>query len=718
MKCARSPQVSGLSPTACEATCSKPLASQRRSALPKSVRLATRELTASSSLSGCSRNALFRASMASSARRGSHTTCMANVVNTTTLDVKSETIPEPEQATKGKKGKKGSSKKQSDSTGASSISSGVRLEGISKAFKNVEILKDVSWECKKGERVGLVGNNGCGKTTQLQIIIGKMQADSGNVIMAPRAEVAYLTQEFEVVMQRTVREEFMSVYAKQQKIQQEMEETEAAIGGCLEDMDRMQELLDKLDKLQQQANNTDMYSMDKSIDGMMGSLGFTEDDNDRLVASFSGGWQMRMSLGKILLQKPDLLLLDEPTNHLDLDTVEWLETYLKSQEVPMVIVSHDRAFLDQLCTKIVETERGVAKTWKGNYSDFVSQKNTWVTQQMTKWERQQKELAATADMINRLSGGGQAGRAEAAKKALEKMKSEGEMIEKPFIQKKRMYRFPQSEKSGRVVARVENMSHNYGNKVLFEDANLLVEAGERIAIVGPNGCGKSTFLRLLLNNEKPNSGILELGEHNIVPIYFEQNQAEALDPSETVLATLEHAAPREPAHKLKALLGRFQFQGDMIHKRVEFLSGGEKARVALAKFMVTPATLMVLDEPTNHLDIQSKEMLEEAVKHFEGTVIAVSHDRYFLREIATRVIDVKEGQFKTYEGDYQYFLESNEEAAAKEERFNAKEEEVRKDNIKAKSKMSKAEKMKLKKEKARDFGGGPVKKPKNAGRWN
>lgn len=617
-------------------------------------------------------------------------------------------------------GRKKKGKKGEDMTGASSVTSGVRVEGLKKTFKNVDVLKDVSWECKEGERVGLVGNNGAGKTTQLQIITGALEADAGTVLLPRRAKVAYLTQEFEVVESRTVREEFMTVFGEQVQIQKDLELWEGKLANCGDDMELMQEAIEQLTKLQNKADTMENAAeMDKFIDQMMGSLGFTEEDNDRLVASYSGGWKMRMSLGKILLQEPDLLLLDEPTNHLDLDTVEWLENYLKQQTVPMVIVSHDRAFLDQLCTKIVETERGVAKTWRGNYSKYLAQKETEVTAQMAAWERQQKELQRQTEMINRLSGGGQAGRAEAAKKAMEKMRSEGLMVEKPFIHKKRSFTFPSVGRSGRIVAECEGLTHSYGAKNLFNDANLLVEAGERVAFVGPNGCGKSTFLRFLLDQERPDTGRVHLGTHKVIPNFFSQNQAEALDPERSIIETLEMSGTDKPLSELKALLGRFMFQGDRIHTKVGFLSGGEKARVALALFLVTPATLLVLDEPTNHLDIMSKEMLEEAVKAFEGTVLAVSHDRYFLRQIATRVVDVKDGKFCAYEGDYQYFLESNEDAAEKEEKFAEKEAEVAKDNVKAKSKMSKAEKAKAKKEKAKQFGQAKKgSKKKNAQRWN
>jgi ATPase subunit of ABC transporter with duplicated ATPase domains len=470
-------------------------------------------------------------------------------------------------------------------------------------------------------------------------------------------------------------------------------------------MDRMASLLDELNDLQKRADRANVYSLQARIDKMMPTLGFDpERDSDRLVASFSGGWQMRMGLGKILLSEPDLLLLDEPTNHLDVETIQWLEGYLKSVDVPMVIVSHDREFLDQLCTKIVEVERGVATVYAGNYGDYKRQKATAVAAAMAAYERQQKEIERQTELILRLSGTGQAGRAEAAKKALEKIQSEEQLLEKPWMEKRRPFRFPEPPRSGRIVARCEGLCHGYSNRILFENFDMLVERGERLALIGPNGCGKSTFLRLLVGAERPLAGAAALGDHSVVVNYFEQNQAEALDLEKTVLSTLEQAAGEDmSAADIKSLLGKMGFKGDAQHRKVEFLSGGEKARLALAKFMVTPASLLLLDEPTNHLDIPSKEMLEEALVEFPGTVLAVSHDRYFLRKIATRVLEIADGEVDDYSGDYDYFLSKNEDEAARAAVAEEKASEVAKSQIVAKSKMSRAEKEKAKKEKAKAF---------------
>merc|ERR1719311_480655 len=312
----------------------------------------------------------------------------------------------------------------------------------------------------------------------------------------------------------------------------------------------------------------DVAKIDTAIDRMMPSLGFKPEDSDRPVASFSGGWQMRMALGKILLQDPDLLLLDEPTNHLDLETVAWLEEYLKGQEAPMVVVSHDREFLDNICTKIVETERGTATTYPGNYTDYVARKAEGIQAQKTAHERQQKEIARQVEMAQRLQGGGQAGRAEAAKKALAKLREEGTFIEKPFEFKKRPFSFPAGERCGQVVARLKGVTHGYGGRELFRDADLELDKGNRVALLGPNGAGKSTLLRLMMGTEEPLKGEARLGEHNIVPNYFTQNQAEDLDLGLTALETLVQAAPDAKLDDIKALLGRMLFSGSGMERKV------------------------------------------------------------------------------------------------------------------------------------------------------
>ncbi|KAJ8765654.1 hypothetical protein K2173_014776 [Erythroxylum novogranatense] len=608
--------------------------------------------------------------------------------------------------------------KQSNS-GASGISSGVKLENISKSYKGVTVLKDVSWEVKKGEKVGLVGVNGAGKTTQLRIITGQEEPDSGNVIKAkPNMKVAFLSQEFEVSMSRTVKEEFMSAFEEEMEIAGKLEKVQKAIEGAVEDLDLMGRLLDEFDLLQKRAQAVDLDLIDAKISKLMPELGFSPEDSERLVASFSSGWQMRISLGKILLQDPDLLLLDEPTNHLDLDTIEWLESYLQKQDVPMVIISHDRAFLDQLCTKIVETDMGVSRTYEGNYSQYIVSKATWIEAQYAAWEKQQKEIEHTRDLISRLGAGANSGRASSAEKKLERLQEE-DQIEKPFQRKQMKIRFPERGRSGRSVVAIRNLNFTYGDKVLFNRTNLTIERGEKIAIIGPNGCGKSTLLKLIMGMEKPTAGEIVLGEHNVLPNYFEQNQAEALDLEKTVIETVVEAAQDWRLDDIKGLLGRCNFKAEMLDRKVSLLSGGEKARLAFCTFMVKPSTLLVLDEPTNHLDIPSKEMLEEAITEYKGTVITISHDRYFIKQIVNRVVEVKDCRLQDYAGDYNYYLEKNLDAREKELEREAELEE-KAPKVKAKSKMSKAEKEARKKQKMQAFQAAKQKSKglKNSKRWN
>ncbi|KAI3978445.1 hypothetical protein MKX01_015620 [Papaver californicum] len=587
--------------------------------------------------------------------------------------------------------------------GASSVSSGVRLENVTKGYKGVTILKDVNWEVKKGEKVGLVGVNGAGKTTQLRIITGQEEPDSGTVIKAkPNMRISFLSQEFEVSLSRTVKEEFMSAFKEEMEIAERLEKVQKALESSIEDLGLMGRLLDELDLLQRRAQAIDLNVVEVKINKMMPELGFAPEDSDRLVASFSSGWQMRISLGKILLQDPDLLLLDEPTNHLDLDTIEWLEGYLNKQDVPMVIISHDRAFLDQLCTKIVETDMGEA----------------WIEAQNAAWEKQQKQIDHTKDIIHRLGAGANAGRASTAEKKLEKLQEE-EQIEKPFQRKQMKIRFPERGRSGQEVVAVKSLQFGFEEKMLFDRANLTIQRGEKVAILGPNGCGKSTLLKLIMGLEKPEGGVVEIGEHNILLNYFEQNQAEALDLDKTVLETVEEAAEDWRLDDIKGLLGRCNFKSDMLDRKVSFLSGGEKARLAFCKFMVKPSTLLVLDEPTNHLDIPSKEMLEEAISEYKGTVITVSHDRYFIKQIVNRVVEVKDRNLQDYAGDYNYYLEKNLDARDKALEREAELDE-KAPKVKAKTKMSKAEKEAQKKQKRMAFQNAKAKSKgsKNSKRWN
>ncbi|ERN41669.1 ATPase component of ABC transporter with duplicated ATPase domain protein [Rubidibacter lacunae KORDI 51-2] len=533
----------------------------------------------------------------------------------------------------------------------------IRLENVSKIYPTGEVLRDVNWEVKAGDRVGLVGVNGAGKTTQLKIVMGVEEPTTGQVVRPASLRIAHLNQEFDVEPGRTTHEELWTVFTEANRVQHELARVQGAMASAAPD--ELERLIHELDRLQHQFESLDGYGLDARVSRLLADIGFEPDDSQALVSSFSGGWQMRMCLGKTILQAPDVLLLDEPTNHLDLETIEWLEGYLKQLSLPMVIVSHDREFLDRICTQIVETERGVSTTYLGNYSSYLEQKQLNREAQLSAYERQQSEIAKQQAFVERFRASAtRSTQAKSREKQLEKI----ERIEAPDGDVKVLnFRFPPAPRSGLEVVKVEDLTYEIGDKVLFLGANLFVERGDRIAFLGPNGAGKSTLLRLIVGIEQPTDGTVALGAHTVIPGYFEQNQSEALDLDLTVLQTLQDAAPDWKYEDLRAMLGKFLFSGDTVAKPVAALSGGEKARLALAKMLLTPVNLLVLDEPTNHLDIPAKETLENALQMYEGTALIVSHDRYFISKVANKIVEIRDGELVVYKGDYHYYLEKVEQ---------------------------------------------------------
>ncbi len=539
----------------------------------------------------------------------------------------------------------------------------LRLEHISKIYPTGEVLKDINWEVKPGDRIGLVGVNGAGKSTQLKIIAGKTEPTSGEIIRPASLHIAYLSQEFEVDNLHTVKEELWQAFGEANDVHVAL----SAVHHQLESAtpEELDKLLNKMDKLQRQYEGLNGYALEAEIDKILPEMGFEAEDADRLVSAFSGGWQMRMSLAKILLQSPDLLLLDEPTNHLDLETIEWLENYLRKLETPMVIVSHDREFLDRLCNQIVETERGVSTSYLGNYTAYLNQKAENEMALLGAFERQQKELEKQQAFVEKFRASAtRSTQAKSREKQLDKI----ERIEAPLSSGRTLhFRFPPAPRSGREVVDIKNLVHTYGDKILFLGADLLIEKGDRIAFLGPNGSGKSTLLKMIMGVETPTEGSLSLGQHQVLPSYFEQNQAEALDLSKTVMFTIHDEVPEWSNEEVRTLLGRFLFSGDTVFKKVESLSGGEKARLALAKMLLQPFNLLILDEPTNHLDIPAKEMLEDALKNYDGTALVVSHDRFFISQVANKIVEIRDGEFRVYAGDYHYYLDKLEEEKASDQ---------------------------------------------------
>ena len=545
----------------------------------------------------------------------------------------------------------------------------LRLERISKIYPNSEVLRDVTWEVKQGDRIGLVGVNGAGKSTQLKIIAGLEEPTTGQVMRQGEVRIAFLKQEFDVDLNRSVREELFqafaeaaSVLSKQRLVEKAMESQQA-----LNDPDYLDGLIKDLGNLQNQFEAIHGYELEAQIDKLLPSIGFSLKDADQLVSDYSGGWQMRIALGKILLQEPDLLLLDEPTNHLDLETIEWLENYLTNQSAAIVVISHDRAFLDKVCTQIVNTDRGISRYYTGNYTSYLEQERIEKQATQAAFNRQQKEISSQQAYIDRFrASASRSTQAKSREKLLEKI----ERVEAPLDSVSHtIFQFPPAPRSGKEVVLINDLTHSYGEKIIFLGANLEVEPGDRIAFVGPNGSGKSTLLRFILGLETPDDGLVKIGEHNILPAYFAQNQAEALDLTKTVIDTMFEAVPDWSQTEIRSLLGSFSLRNESVFKLVSNLSGGEKARLALALMLVKPCNLLVLDEPTNHLDIPAKQMLENAILKYDGAALLVSHDRYFISRVANKIVEIKDGELILYKGDYNYFQEKKKEqliAAQKE----------------------------------------------------
>ena len=540
----------------------------------------------------------------------------------------------------------------------------LRLERVSKIYPNGEVLKDITWEIKPGDRIGLVGVNGAGKSTQLKIIAGLEEVTSGRIFKQGAPRIAYLQQEFDVDPLRTVREELFQAFHEAAKVINKMKLVENDMNSqkAQEDSNYLNNLVEDLGSLQSKFEFLNGYELEARIEKLLPSIGFQSNQAYQLVGEYSGGWQMRIALGKILLQDPDILLLDEPTNHLDLETIKWLENYLLEQSSAMILISHDRAFLDRICTQIVYTDRGIARTYKGNYSSFVEQQKVEREVKQSAYQRQQKDLLSQQKYIDRFRASAtRSTQAKSREKLLEKV----EKIDSPDSDLRSIqFSFPVPPRSGKEVLSINDLCHGYGDNILFLGANLELERGDKIAFLGPNGSGKSSLLRLILGLERPADGIVKLGTHNVIPAYFAQNQAEALDLNKIVIDTIFDIVPDWTQTKVRSLLGNFCLSNEAVFKLVGQLSGGEKARLALASMLLRPFNLLVLDEPTNHLDIPAKQMLEDAIIDYDGAALIVSHDRYFISRVANKIVEIRDGQLILYKGDYSYYLDKKQQEAS------------------------------------------------------
>ncbi len=535
----------------------------------------------------------------------------------------------------------------------------IRFEGVSKIYSTDIVLKNITWEIKKGEKVGLVGSNGAGKSTQFKILIGEEDQTSGTIIKEGNPKIAHLKQELDCNLNCSVREELESSFKDIQIVAIKLLEIENKMKllDINKHSDELEKLVNQLAKYQAKFEALGGYKMQSDVEKILPKLGFSIQDADKLVGNFSGGWQMKVALGKIILQDPDLLLLDEPTNHLDLDTIFWLEEYLSSLKIAIIIISHDRYFLDKLCKKIIFIDRGISEIYNGNYSFFVEQKSLNEESQNKAYQLQQKEIEIQKKYIDRFRASAtRSSQAKSREKQLKKISK----IDAPRAKAKSpAFSFPDCPRSGKLVLNIKNLSHSYEDKILFLDVNLNISSGEKIAILGPNGCGKSTLLKIIMKKISPEIGEINLGKHNIITSYYEQNQAEVLSLDERVIDLICNKSPEWSQKKVRTFLGGFGFQNETVFKYIKQLSGGEKARLALALMIINPSNFLLLDEPTNHLDLQSKENLELAIKNYKGSLLIISHDRYFISKVANRIVEIKDSKLVSYDGNYEYFLAKN-----------------------------------------------------------
>jgi len=544
----------------------------------------------------------------------------------------------------------------------------IQLTNVSLQFGGEPIFEDLSWTITpESHRIGLVGPNGAGKTTLLKIIAGRLTPDRGTVDRGGGTEVGYLEQNVqEMPPDRSVLAESLTAFSDVLDLEAE----EERITERLTDIDdyesrEYERLLGRLETVQERLNAAESHRLRPRAEATLTGLGFDPDELDRPLRTFSGGWRMRVALAKLLLRRPDILLLDEPTNHLDIDSIDWLEEYLKSYPGTVVIVSHDRYFLDRMVSEIAELTRGRLWHFDGNYSYYEEAREERYEQWRQEYENQQKRIKEIEAFISKFRyNASKASQVQSRIKKLEKM---DKIPEPPSEESSISFRFPEPERSGAVVLELSQFSKTYesdeGPVEVFDDAQpLTVERGDKIAIVGPNGAGKSTLARILMDKE-PFEGERSEG-HNVTLSLYAQHQADTLDPDASVLQAVRDVAPDRKDTELRSLLGTFLFTGDDVFKKTRVLSGGEKSRVALARTLLSPANCLILDEPTNHLDIKSKNVLIEALQQYEGTFIIVSHDRHFLDEVVEKVWRVGGGGVQTFIGNYAEYRWQVEEGSA------------------------------------------------------
>ncbi|HUI79089.1 MAG TPA: ABC-F family ATP-binding cassette domain-containing protein [Bryobacteraceae bacterium] len=528
----------------------------------------------------------------------------------------------------------------------------IQFTGAGKRYGPKILFENVDWMVTPNERTGIVGANGTGKSSLLKVLAGIEGLDSGGITVQKGLTMGYLPQEGLELSGRTVFAECMTVFADLRALEEEQEQLTARMAELDPEGAEYAQVAERFHSAESEFRARDGYAIEAQVGTVLGGLGFSQRDWKRRTEEFSGGWQMRIALAKLLLEKPNLLLLDEPTNHLDLEARNWLEGYLEAYPYAFVLVSHDRYFLDVTVRKIVELWNKGLHVYTGGYSRYEQLKDERRSQLEAAYRNQQDRVKQLEAFINRFRY--QATKAKQVQSRIKELERI-ERIEIPPEEKSIHFSFPQPKPSGRVVAEFRGVSKSYGDHPVFADANFIIERGERLALVGVNGAGKSTLIKILAGAEPVTSGTYTLG-HNAQPDYFAQDQYKELDPNARLVDDLSTVAPRATNTELRSILGCFLFSEDDVFKTIGVLSGGERNRYALARMLMMPSNFLLLDEPTNHLDMRAKDVLLTALQEYTGTVVFVSHDRYFIDRLATRVFEIEDGQVTVYLGNYEDYL--------------------------------------------------------------